>query len=214
MDTRSFTAFFATAVLILAGTTFTHAQTTMGSGSQMSGQPSQGIVVQPGGAVMPNQPMPGGGMQPSIPQGGAMPGMQQPMPGGGMPMPGGMQPPTQGIAPATGPQGTCVMKISEDRTSVSLVDQTGQQVSHVALGQDRIQKIFNAPDGSWSVVVYKVRRVSQFGGIAINLAQCQPQEAREFQAVPEAIEFQGEEMAVRYPGGSEERYPLGNKRLP
>lgn len=120
----------------------------------------------------------------------------------------------QGLGPAAGPQGACIMKISTDRTSISLTDQTGQQVNHVALGQDRIQKVFNAPDGSWSVVVYKVRRVDQFGGIAINLAQCDPQEARELQAMPEAVEFQGEEMAVRFPGGSEERYPLINKALP
>jgi hypothetical protein len=144
-------------------------------------------------------------MQPSM-QPGGMPGMQPPMIGGGSSM--------QAPGPASGPQGACVMKISTDRTSVSLTDQTGQQVNHVALGQDRIQKVFNAPDGSWSVVVYKVRRVDQFGGIAINLAQCDPQEARDLQAVPEAVEFQGEEMAVRYPGGSEERYPLVNKKFP
>lgn len=186
----------------------------MRSGGQMTGgQPPQGAVAQPGAIGMPNQPMPGPGVQPSMPQGGGMPGMQPPMPGGGMPMPG-MQPPMQGIGPATGPQGACTMRISEDRTAISLVDQGGQQVNHVALGQDRIQKIFNAPDGSWSIVVYKVRRVSQFGGIAVNLAQCEPQEARDFQAVPEAVEFQGEEMTVRYPGGNEEQYPLINRRLP
>lgn len=189
------------------------------------GQPPQGAVVQPGQVVMPNQAMPGSVAQPPMPQGGPMPGMQPggmpgmgPGMGGGMP---GMQPgmigggmPMQGMGPPAGPQGACAMRISEDRTAVSLVDQAGQQVNHVALGQDRIQKIFNAPDGSWSVVVYKVRRVSQFGGIAINLAQCEAQEARDFQAVPEAVEFQGEEMTIRYPSGSEERYPLVNKRLP
>lgn len=179
----------------------------MGIGS--GAQPSQGAIMQPGAPIMPNQPMPGSGMQAPMPPGGGMP-----MPGGGMPMPGGMQPPGQGIGPASMPQGPCVIKVSEDRTSVSLVDQSGQQVNHVALGQDRIQRIFTAPDNSWTVVVYKVRRVTQYGGIAINLGQCEPHEAREFQAVPEAIEFQGEEMAVRYSGGSEERYPLVNRKLP
>lgn len=219
MNKRSLTALFTTVAFLLAGTTIAHAQ--MGGG-----QPSQGAVVQPGGAVMPNQVMPGSAVQPPMPHGGPMPGMQPGgMPGmgpgmGGGPMPG-MQPgmggggmPMQGMGPPAGPQGACATRISEDRTAVSLVDQAGQQVNHVALGQDRIQKIFNAPDGSWSVVVYKVRRVSQFGGIAINLVQCEAQEARDFQAVPEAVEFQGEEMTIRYPGGSEERYPLVNKRLP
>lgn len=204
MNRRSLTNALAIAVFTWTAVT-AHAQ-SMGSGPQMTGpQPSQGTVVQSGSAAMPNQVIPGSGMQPSMQQGG-MTGMQPPMTGGGMT--------TQGITPAGGPQGACVIKISEDRTSVSLTDQTGQQVNHVALGQDRIQKIFNAPDGSWSVLVYKVRRVNQFGGIAINLAQCDPQEAREFQAVPEAVEFQGEEMTVRYPGGSEERYGLVNKRFP
>lgn len=221
MNTRSLTTTIATVAFIM--TTLTaYAQTAGSGGTQPSQgtvvQPLQGTVVQPGPTAIPNQPMSGGALQPPM-SGGGMTGMQPSMQQGGMqgmqpPMSGGGMMPMQGIGPAAGPQGACVMKISEDRTSVSLTDQTGQQVSHVALGQDRIQKIFKAPDGSWSVVVYKVRRVNQFGGIAINLAGCDPQEAREFRAVPEAVEFQGEEMAVRYQGGSEERYPLVNKTLP
>ncbi|HAR96104.1 MAG TPA: hypothetical protein DCR97_09105 [Deltaproteobacteria bacterium] len=206
MHTRPRTAALATVAFILA-TLAAYAQTMGSGGAQIGGaEPSQGTMVQPGSAVvMPDQPVPGSAVQPPV--GDGVTGMQPPMGGvEGMPMQGG--------GPAAGPQGACTVKISTDRTSISLIDQTGQQVDHVALGQDRIQKVFNAPDGSWSVVVYKVRRVDQFGGIAINLAQCDPQAARDFRAIPEAVEFQGEEMAVRYPGGSEERYPLINKALP
>ncbi len=150
MNTRSLTAALATVTFIL--TAMTAYTQTAGSGSAQIGgaQASQGTVVQPGSAAIPNQPMSGGALQPSM-GGAGMTGMQPSMQQGGMQ---GMQPsmggmggmPMQGVAPAAGPQGACVMKISEDRTSLSLTDQAGQLVNHVALGQDRIQKIFKAAE--------------------------------------------------------------------
>ncbi|MBA4390922.1 MAG: hypothetical protein C0399_08290 [Syntrophus sp. (in: bacteria)] len=88
-----------------------------------------------------------------------------------------------------GGQGGCKIQLSEDRTNIALIDQSGQETEHVSLGQDRVQKIFKAPDNSWNVVVFKVRQRQEFGAIAINMVECDAQEARDIWAVPVQIEF-------------------------
>ena len=104
-----------------------------------------------------------------------------------------------------------MIKVSEDRTTVAIVDQSGQAVNHIALGQDRVQRIFKTSDENWNVVLFKFRRQSQFGGIPVNLQKCESQEAREFPAAPESIEFENEQMIVRFPGGKVERFPVASK---
>ncbi|HOW55959.1 MAG TPA: hypothetical protein PLR60_15070, partial [Syntrophorhabdaceae bacterium] len=113
-----------------------------------------------------------------------------------------------------GMQAACRLQLSEDRTSIAIIDQSGQEINHVALGQDRVQKIFKSPDGGWNVVVFKVRHRREYGAIAINMLQCDPQDAREIRSLPDNVEFQGEEMAVRFPGNVEERYSLSNRSAP
>ena len=87
-------------------------------------------------------------------------------------------------------------------------------MNHIALGQDRVQKIFKSPDENWSVVIFKVRQRQEYGAIAINAAQCNPQDARDIRSMPENIEFQGEEMLIKFPGNHVERYLLNNKTGP
>ncbi len=150
------------------------------------------------------QPM---GQQPMMPGQQGMPMQQDPssmqiqQPGGGQPM---MQ----------GEQGGCKIQLSEDRTTIALIDASGQEADHVSLGQDRVQKIFKSPDGSWNVVVFKVRQRQEFGAIAINMAECNAQESRDIRAVPIQIEFQDQEMVLMYSGNVTERQTLSNKNLP
>jgi hypothetical protein len=125
--------------------------------------------------------------------------------------PATQSPPMQVTPPVPAIQGPCIIKVSEDRTTVAILDQSGQAVNHITLGQDRVQKIFKTSDENWNVVLFKVRRQSQFGGIPVNLQKCEPQETREFPAAPESIEFENEQMIVRFPGGKMERFPVTQK---
>ncbi len=168
---------------------------------------------------MQQQPM---GQQPMMQGPQQMPMGQQPIMQGpqGMPMqqdpssmqmqqPGGGQQMMQ-----QGGQGGCKVQLSEDRTTIALIDASGQEAEHVSLGQDRVQKVFKSPDGSWNVVVFKVRQRQEFGAIAINMMECNAQEARDIRAVPAQIEFQDQEMVLIYSGNASERFALSNKNLP
>lgn len=173
----------------------------------------QGRTNAPGGQQMPmgQQPMQQGGQQMPMGQQTMQPGqqgmpqqqdsssMQMQQPGGGQPM---MQ------------QGGCKIQLSEDRTSIALIDPSGQETEHVSLGQDRVQKIFKSPDGNWHVVVFKVRQRQEFGAIAINMVECDAQETRDIRAMPVQIEFQGSEMVLMYQGNASERSALSNKNRP
>ena len=151
-------------------------------------------VQQPG---MQQQPMPAQ----------QAPVMQQPMP---------VQQPVQQapVMQQPGMPGLCAIRLSEDRSSVALLDGSGQEVNHIALGRDRVQKIFKSPDGNWNVLVFKVRQRQEYGAISVNVAQCDPQEAREIRAMPENIEFQGNEMLLAFPGNVVERLSLTHKTGP
>ena len=132
------------------------------------------------------------------------PGMQQ------QPMPAQQAP----VMQQPGMPGLCAIRLSEDRSSVALLDGSGQEVNHIALGRDRVQKIFKSPDGNWNVLVFKVRQRQEYGAISVNVAQCDPQEAREIRAMPENIEFQGNEMLLAFPGNVVERLSLTHKTGP
>ena len=150
--------------------------------------PGQQIQQMPMMQQMPVQQDPQG-MQQVMPQ--QMPMMQQP-----------------------GMFGSCTIRLSEDRSSIALLDGSGQEINHIALGRDRVQKIFKSPDGNWNVLVFKVRQRQEYGAIAVNMAQCDPQEAREIRSLPDNIEFQADEMLLMFPGNIVERLSLIHKTGP
>lgn len=183
---------------------FTGAQTDMNrrTGGQargnMPGQPVQQLPVQ----QMPMMQDPQQGlMQQGMQQ--QMPMMQQQ----GMPQ----QMPMMGQPGMSGP---CTIRLSEDRSSIALVDGSGQEINHIALGRDRVQKIFKSPDGNWNVLVFKVRQRQEYGAIAVNIGQCDPQETREIRSMPDNIEFQADEMMLMFPGNVVERFSLTHKTGP
>jgi hypothetical protein len=177
----------------------------------------------------PQGPAQGGQQQQMIyPQGATVPGnvpMQTdawgqpvPMQGGQVPQPGaypqaqpgqpGMMP--QPAMPAAAPQG-CNVQLSQDRQTVILKDSAGQDRDHISLGEDRVQKIFKSKEGSWSFVVFKVRRVEQFGAFAIDLSSCQAQDHVEISAVPTDAAFEGEDILLTFSGGKTTRLKLVNR---
>ena len=184
---------------------FTGVQTDM---NRRTGGQARGNV--PGQPVqqLPVQQMP---MQQGMPQ--QMPMMQDPqgMMQQGMPQQMPQQMPMMGQPGMSGP---CTIRLSEDRSSIALVDGSGQEMNHIALGRDRVQKIFKSPDGNWNVLVFKVRQRQEYGAIAVNIGQCDPQEAREIRSMPDNIEFQGDEMLLMFPGNVVERFSLTHKTGP
>lgn len=108
-------------------------------------------------------------------------------------------------------QAGCDVALSADRTTVALVDRaSGEDFQHVGLGQDRVQKIYTAPDATWSVATAKVRREQRFYFIAVDLAKCEPQEAVAITGPAQEATFAGSEVVLKI-GGNEQRFALRNK---
>ncbi len=125
--------------------------------------------------------------------------------------------PDSGIPPvaAPAPTGLCTLKVSTDRSTMQLMDPvSGTERRHVSLGQDRMQRAFTSPDGAWTVVLYKVRGVPQYGIIAVDLAKCEPQDFVNVPAAAEAARFSGEDVTLTFPGGKEQKIGLRSKALP
>ena len=135
----------------------------------------------------------------------------QAAPGAPAPSPDSGMPPV--AAPA--PTGLCALKVSADRSTMQLMDPaSGTERKHVSLGRDRMQRAFTSPDGAWTVVLYKVRGTPQYGIIAIDLANCEPQDIVNVPAAAESARFSAEEVILTFPGGKEQAIGLRNKALP
>lgn len=120
-------------------------------------------------------------------------------------------PPFTSAPPSPTGQAGCDVALSADRTTVALVDRaTGEEFQHVGLGQDRVQKIYTAPDATWSVATAKVRREQRFYFIALDLAKCEPQEAVAITGPAQEASFAGSEVVLKI-GGNEQRFALRNK---
>lgn len=160
---------------------------------QMPGtQPPMGMP----GQQMQQPPMPG--TQPQI----GMPGQQVP----GMQLPMG--------APGQQMEGPCTVKISGDRSVVSLVDSaSGQTRNHIALNPDRVQKVFTSPDASWSLVMFKVRGRQQFGLIPVDLAECEVQDSIDIPVAAQSAQFEGDEVVLLYPDGKGHKVRLRKSGL-
>jgi hypothetical protein len=111
------------------------------------------------------------------------------------------------------PGGFCTVKLSTDRSTIHLVDAPGgTERKHVSLGQDRIQKVFNSPDGMWSVAIYKIRGAQQYGFIAVDLAKCEDQLPVEVPSVASAAAFDQGEVVLTFETG-EKRFKLKNQTI-
>lgn len=115
------------------------------------------------------------------------------------------------VAPSVTGQSGCITELNTDRTSVALIDRaTGQELQHVALGQDRVQKLFSAADETWSVAFVKVRGEQKFYVIAVDLARCEAQAAVVVAEPVQEVSFAGAEAVLKSSTG-EQRLPLRSK---
>lgn len=138
--------------------------------------------------------------------------------------PGGYLPPSQGanwVAPAAQPgaagpvtaAGGCSLKVSTDRAAVSLVNRASNaEFKHVAMGEVRVQKVFQSSDGEWAVAVYKLRGESKFGFFAFNLAACQEQLPVDLPTLVSEANFEGPEVVLTLEQGPK-RFKLANGRF-
>ncbi len=214
-------AVFLVTILLIATHPMSHAgaadngsgfqQPSPTSGSQPSQQPvqqdpnQQAPGGQPGGqqGQPPQQPYPA---QPWGQQG--QPSPQQPIPDQSMP---GGQPMVQPGQMMMG-QSPCTVKISSDRTVISLMEAGSSQArDHVSINPDRVQKVLMSPDGNWSLVMFKVRGENSFGAIPVDLAKCEAQESVDIPAVTDNAQFEGDAVTLAYPDGTQKKFPLRSK---
>jgi hypothetical protein len=91
---------------------------------------------------------------------------------------------------------------------------TGTERKHISLGQDRVQKVFSSPDGGWSVALFKIRGVSQYGILPVDLGKCEEQDIAELPSSASSASFEGEEIVLKLEKKGEQRLKLRNKSLP
>ena len=104
------------------------------------------------------------------------------------------------------------MKLSKDRSTISLIDPAGTERKHISLGQDRVQKFFNSPDGAWGVAIYKIRGMQQYGFIALDLTKCEEQPAVDIPSIASAAAFDQGEVVLSLEKG-EQRFKLKNEGI-
>ena len=104
------------------------------------------------------------------------------------------------------------MKLNKDRSTISLVDPAGSERKHVSLGQDRVQKVFNSPDGAWSVAIFKIRGEQQYGFIALDLTKCEEQLPVDVPSMASAAAFDQGEVVLTFEAG-EKRFRMKNQGI-
>lgn len=151
---------------------------------QYPGQQTQGVQQPPEQVVPP---------QTQFPPNQSMPGWQP------------MAPPGQMM---TG-QSACTVKVSSDRTVISLIEAGSQQArDHVSINPDRVRKVVTSPDGNWSLVMFKVRGENSYGAIPVDLVKCEAQETVDIPAVTDNAQFEGDAVTLTYPDGTMKRFSL------
>ncbi len=154
---------------------------------QYPGQQPQGVQQPPEQVVTP---------QTQFPPNQSMPGWQP------------MAPPGQMM---TG-QSACIVKVSSDRTVISLIEAGSQQArDHVSINPDRVRKVVTSPDGNWSLVMFKVRGENSYGAIPVDLVKCEAQESVDIPAVTDNAQFEGDAVTLTYPDGTVQRFSLQAK---
>jgi len=102
------------------------------------------------------------------------------------------------------------VQLSEDRGTVIIVGPAGQETDHISLDPDRVQKVFNAPDGKWSVAVIKVRNKPQYGAMPINLSNGSALETAEIPAMPNSVTFERMAVVMGFENSGTKRINLQN----
>ncbi len=97
---------------------------------------------------------------------------------------------------------------SGDSTTVILKDVSGEERKFIPLGQDRIQRIFNSQNGSWCLVVCKVRGQPQYFAFAVDLASGEEQRTLEIPTMPERVAFERSDVVMSFSGGESKRFAL------
>jgi hypothetical protein len=131
------------------------------------------------------------------------------------PQPYQLYQPQQQVPPSgSGSQqgGPCTVKLSTDRSTIHLMDPDGTERKHVPLGQDRVQKVFNSPDGAWSLAIYKIRGAQQYGFIALDLAKCEEQPPVDLPSIASSASFDQGEVVLSLEKG-ERRFKLKNQTI-
>ena len=112
-------------------------------------------------------------------------------------------------APSTA-AGGCKLRLATDRASVALINRVSNDAfKQVALGEVRVQKVFQSPDSAWAVAVYKIRGEAQFGFMAFDLNACQEQAPVELPALANDARFEGAEVVLST-GQETHRFKLAN----
>ncbi len=123
----------------------------------------------------------------------------------------GSQPMLQPAQIMTG-QSSCTVKISSDKTVISLMEAGSQQArDHISINPDRVQKVLSSPDGNWSLVIFKVRGEASYGAIPVDLAKCEVQESVDIPALTDTAQFEGDAVTLVYPGGMQKKLSLRGK---
>jgi hypothetical protein len=112
------------------------------------------------------------------------------------------------ISPPNPKPPSYTVKTSEDRTTIILANSSGEEQKFIPLGQDRVQKIFNAPNGKWSLIVCKVRNQQQFFAFAVDLKSGEQQKTLEIPSAPQNVAFEREEVVMNFAGGDRQRFTI------
>jgi hypothetical protein len=107
----------------------------------------------------------------------------------------------------------CKVKVSTDQSTLHLMGMGGTEIRHLSLGSDRVKKVFDSPDGAWSVVVYKVRGTPQFGFIAFQLGTCEDQVPVDLPAAAATAAFTQSEIEFTLENGKSRRFPLSKPKF-
>ena len=102
------------------------------------------------------------------------------------------------------------VKLSEDRGTIIIIGPNGQETDHIPLDPDRVQKIYNAPDGKWSLALIKVRNKPQFGAMPINLTNGSAIETSEIPSMPNSVNFEKIEVVMGFNNSETKRISLHN----
>jgi len=100
-------------------------------------------------------------------------------------------------------EGACRPQVAPDRQSITLLGADALPRSHVPLGEFRVQKIFQSPDGSWAVAITKLRGADEFAAMTIDLARCKSLDAIGLSAPASAVEFEMDSALLQLPNAKQ-----------
>lgn len=89
---------------------------------------------------------------------------------------------------------------SQDRSTVSIINAKGEETDHISLDPDRIQGTYTAPDGKWSLVVFKTQNQPQYGALPIDLTKGKPRDTVEIPFFPETVTFENDQAVLTFHG--------------